>query len=692
MELSSNEKPSGGKRSANKWTKLGVLAVCLVALTFWLRRAHGPARDPWREYIPLGTTEREGVLDELRDEYASFPKDGWSIMDGCPRVPSFPCAMSSAGKLLFVATEGRLESFDLDAQSWKQEPLQLPTPTGPGVCLTSDPSGTLFMLPGGGSDEVWKLEPGSERMTRLPSLGMPIGRGAALADWNGALYLARGMKDDQFWRLPPGGTQWLPMGRIGGESTLDMGFGRNSGFFTVFDDLLLAWPNHHIHRFDLINEDWRHGPEVGQKLHHGNWVAMNFVPTTDGGGVASAQGVDSIYAIGGFFSRSLNRIIPGKKQAYFLRPRLPYPMIGEGDRLTIANLDNEPVLIAYAVEPENKLCLIPLDALEQVDKRSDRADVGSPWHRFHTNGGGNGVRHWSTRAWVRRPTPLNMSTRPGGTLGVMGAMGDELFSMRRAFTRQLDVARGVISYYPGYNLGSFLGQGACGAFDGDQYIYFLPGGSHNFVRRQVPSAPITKTVPDVLLPIMETDMERLPGTPRVIGRGGSLACWDGSVYALRGGGTNEFWRYEPKSKTWSSLPSLPSKEHLVGRTGAGLVSTTSGIYAVLGDAVWKFEGSHAGWERFGSLGMQVHWDGGMVAVDGDRHIYVARGGYSTRIGRLDLATGDYEELAQRLPDAVSAEGNRMGIITVDGERRLYLHRGHNSNEILWIALADFSHE
>ena len=90
------------------------------------------------------------------------------------------------------------------------------------------------------------------------------------------------------------------------------------------------------------------------------------------------------------------------------------------------------------------------------------------------------------------------------------------------------------------------------------------------------------------------------------------------------------------------------------------------------------------------FGMQ--WDGGMLAADGTRHVYVARGGYSTRLGRVDMQTGEFEELFPRTPDVVSAEGNRMGVVGVGGERRLFLHRGHNSNEILWIRLSDLARE
>ena len=39
--------------------------------------------------------------------------------------------------------------------------------------------------------------------------------------------------------------------------------------------------------------------------------------------------------------------------------------------------------------------------------------------------------------------------------------------------------------------------------------------------------------------------------------GGSAAGWNGNIYALKGGGTCEFWRYNPGADSWTELASVP---------------------------------------------------------------------------------------------------------------------------------------
>ena len=671
------------------------LALALVAVVS-IKSSH-PADAPepkraqdtaWKMQIPFGEEVRREVLHGLGEELKSDASNAWSLIDGCPRVPSYPAAMAAAGELLYVATEDRLECFDPIAKSWAKEPLKLREPVGSGIVLVGQDDGRLFLVSGGDSRSIWELTPSSGQVRELPEFVRGIGIGAALTEWKGELYLAPGKASDDFWVLRVGAESWIKLARIGDESTLDTAFGRNCGFLTTVEDSIFAWPNHHIHKFDAASQDWRHGPEMGQPLRFGNWVAMNFVPIFDGGGVASATGVDSIYSIAGFFSRSLNEINPKQKRAYFLRPRLPYPIIGEGDRLTILKLKGVPYLVVYALEPDNKLCSIPLTRLERVTQQSDHADLGSAWRRFHTEGGGNGVRHWTTRVWKGEPEPMSLADRKGGTLGVMGAMGEELFTMRRAFTRRIIPGRNVFSYYPGVNLGEYLGLGAAGVYDGQGQVYFMTGRSDNFLRRELPKGMPHTKAPKSSLPIDETDLELLPKLPEVVGRCASLAQVDGLIYALRGGATRTFWRYDPSASSWEVLPPLPAAALPIGERGGGLVEGLGCVFAVSGEQVWRYDIEQRSWKRFASLGFAVEWDGGMLAGDAGQSLYVARGKYSTRLGRLDLKSGVFEELLPRLPDAVSAEGNRMAVISVAGERRLYIHRGHNSNELLWIPLSE----
>jgi len=68
--------------------------------------------------------------------------------------------------------------------------------------------------------------------------------------------------------------------------------------------------------------------------------------------------------------------------------------------------------------------------------------------------------------------------------------------------------------------------------------------------------------------------------------GGSAAWFGGSIYALKGGNTQELWRYDPGPDSWHELDTLP----LVGsagrkrkvKAGGGIVAADDALYALKG--------------------------------------------------------------------------------------------------------------
>jgi len=75
--------------------------------------------------------------------------------------------------------------------------------------------------------------------------------------------------------------------------------------------------------------------------------------------------------------------------------------------------------------------------------------------------------------------------------------------------------------------------------------------------------------------------------------GGSAVLFDGAIYALKGGNTQEAWRYNPTSSTWTELDTLPSfgstgRKKYVSK-GADIIACTGGeLLAVKGNKTREF--------------------------------------------------------------------------------------------------------
>lgn len=90
-----------------------------------------------------------------------------------------------------------------------------------------------------------------------------------------------------------------------------------------------------------------------------------------------------------------------------------------------------------------------------------------------------------------------------------------------------------------------------------------------------------------------TDLEPTPGT---VGRSASLAASTTHIYALRGNNFPNFWRYDPVSDTWETLASTPATMGASGadpELGGGAMGYYNGsVYVLRGDGTqdfWRYD-------------------------------------------------------------------------------------------------------
>jgi hypothetical protein len=135
------------------------------------------------------------------------------------------------------------------------------------------------------------------------------------------------------------------------------------------------------------------------------------------------------------------------------------------------------------------------------------------------------------------------------------------------------------SYAKWYD-GSFL------VFDGDQTIYAHKARYHELWTYDVSTATWGSTQLSGM-PFIGRD-----ASSRKSGGGGCGAWFEDGLYALKGGSTSEFWRYDATADTWTEFNQLPplGSYGRVRKTSAGgsMVSVDGTLFALKGNQTYEF--------------------------------------------------------------------------------------------------------
>jgi len=146
--------------------------------------------------------------------------------------------------------------------------------------------------------------------------------------------------------------------------------------------------------------------------------------------------------------------------------------------------------------------------------------------------------------------------------------------------------------YTKWHRGSWL------AYDGDSTIYAHKGKYHEFYAYNIRSnlwSPALQAMP------VQSDTT---ARKRKLKDGGSGVFLNGFIYAFKGGGTQEFWRYDTAGNAWTELDTIPQtgydRRRMVKAGGDLVVGPGNALYALKGNKsnqFWRYvPGSSGGFD------------------------------------------------------------------------------------------------
>lgn len=190
------------------------------------------------------------------------------------------------------------------------------------------------------------------------------------------------------------------------------------------------------------------------------------------------------------------------------------------------------------------------------------------------------------------------------------------------------------------------------------------------------SAFNAKQVPPILASAatVETGWKTLASAPAATGIGGAAIAAGQYIYALRGGGTTAFWRFDPFGGTWTVLANTLSA---VG-SGACLVhdsniATSNYIFALRGgntNHFWRYDIDANTWATMAVPPFSVN-HGGACTWDGNNTIYAFRGDGTAFFAKYTISTNSWTSLTSA-PAALGTGGGN-GLAYASGA--VYAFRG-----------------
>ncbi len=227
------------------------------------------------------------------------------------------------------------------------------------------------------------------------------------------------------------------------------------------------------------------------------------------------------------------------------------------------------------------------------------------------------------------------------------------------------------------NISAAVGYGGSIVWGGGDYLYAERGGGQsNFYRYSISgNAWSDRATPDYAF--------NYGGGLVYVPNGTYCADASGCIFALRGGGSNHFWRYDISANSWNYRTAPPTASPAKGNYGAALIYNAGSIYYIAGYASTDFvryDIANDLWSTLADL-PATHYYGspqGLVYDTSTDTIYALRGYNEYSFYSYDAVNNRWRN--PTLPHGLSSNGFNYGGLAYDGATALYVARGGYNND------------
>ena len=291
-------------------------------------------------------------------------EDDWENVKGfqCVRAGKFPedcstAVMAYADPYIYQVRWRHLERYDPRKDIWHTYPgvAVLPEIVGPGAGIVYDKKDSLYITRGGRLPEFYRYGIKTRKIESLCSLEYhkPIGIGGWLAYGEDYIYCLRGDNSPDFLRYDVKKDRWEELPPIYATSSLYIGV--HCTGLVYIDKYLLAWPDHHVRRFDVRKTKWDK-----------NCFCCTLRPSPNGCMFAYDKEKEKVYIVQGDYSMTIGRLDLKTKRFSYLSPRLPDVISVPGNRLVIAKVKGTYFLYLYRGHATHEFWRIRTDSLKEI--------------------------------------------------------------------------------------------------------------------------------------------------------------------------------------------------------------------------------------------------------------------------------------------------------------------------------------
>ncbi len=519
-------------------------------------------------------------------------------------------------------------SYDIDTDTWTSLAVT-PGTVYQGGELVEGPDGYLYGFPGKNITTFWRYDIANNTWSSAADAPLALYYGSAMIyDGDQYIYVLRGNTDDAFMKYDTSNDTWEVITNVNfGSPTNQIDNNVYTGGDLTYDqsDTIYALQGNARTGFSSYS------------IASGEWSLLPNVPVLpyDGAQISYDEGTQAVYFTSGWTNPFIYKYDIAT-QTWTKVTDAPMAIQYGGAMKNVNGM-------LYVLRGGNNTTFWRYNIAKSSWQTPNKGLFGTEFrgtdYRVFGYGSeivkGDGNYYYMTRGYydnlfVRYDAVTGESTMmamaPGGfytgSSMVYEATNNKIYAVASSSDQNLyvyDISTDTWSLEVADDLPVASNVGSAFVYDGSRYLYWTRGNSNGFYRYDTQASAGSR-------------WSQLSNTPASIGNGGDLSYRNGNIYALRGGNTLSFYRYDVGAGTWSdpAVSDLPTGATM--NTDSFLVkSGNDSMIACRGANVsgcYQYTISTDTWASIENPPMNIN-QGGAAASDGMTRMMVIAGNGAT---------------------------------------------------------------